>query len=89
MIADSPWGDADVITDNLESIGFEGVKVSKLDFEIAERDIVGFLELMRLLLGKVLEGENGERYEKLIKGKAERGDMRMRWQALVVSAQRG
>ena len=67
-------------------IGFSKVNVSTLEFRTDEKDIEGYLELMKLLLTKVLVGENADAYDKLMRAKSERGEMGMDWQALVVSA---
>ena len=67
-------------------IGFSEVHVSTLDFRTDEKDIEGYLELMKLLLTKVLIGENADAYDKLMRAKFECGEMGMEWQALVVSA---
>ena len=67
-------------------IGFSKVNVSTLEFRTDEKDIEGYLELMKLLLTKVLVGEQADAYDKLMRAKFERGEMGMDWQALVVSA---
>ena len=67
-------------------MGFLRVEVVTIDFKTDEGDIEGYLELMRLLLGKVLVDENADKYDKLMRAKYERGEMGMNWQALVVSA---
>lgn len=67
-------------------IGFAKVNVMTLDFTTNEEDIEGYLELLKLLLSKILVGDNADAYEKLMRAKYERGDMGMNWQALVVSA---
>ena len=67
-------------------IGFSNVNVMSIEFRTSEWDIEGYLELMKLLLNKVLVGENADIYDKLIRAKYERGEMSMDWQALVVSA---
>ncbi len=82
----SPWCDPVAIRETLETVGFSNVGVETLDFRTSEADIEGFLELMKLLLGKVLVGEYAGIYEELMRGKYERGEMGMDWQALVVSA---
>ena len=82
----SPWCDPVVIRKNLETVGFSDVGVETLDFRTDEGDIEGFLELMKLLLGRVLVGEYADIYDELMRGKYERGEMGMDWQALVVSA---
>ena len=66
-------------------IGFSEVNVTTVEFRTDEWDIEGYLELMKLLLSKVLVGENADVYDKLIRTKHERGEMGMDWQALVVS----
>ena len=82
----NPWCIPDAIRTNLETIGFSDVKVLPLEFRTNEEDIEGYLELMKLLLGKVLIGENADAYDELMRAKYERGEMGMDWQALVVSA---
>ena len=67
-------------------IGFSEVNVSTIDFRTDEKDIEGYLELMKLLLTKVLVGENADAYDKLMRAKFDRGEMGMDWQALIVSA---
>lgn len=81
-----PWCDPEAIKVNLEMIGFAKVNVMTLDFTTNEEDIEGYLELLKLLLSKILVGDNADAYEKLMRAKYERGDMGMNWQALVVSA---
>ena len=41
---------------------------------------------MKLLLSKVLVGENADAYDELMRAKDEGGEMGMDWQALVVNA---
>ena len=41
---------------------------------------------MKLLLTKVLVGENADAFDKVMRAKFERGEMGMDWQALIVSA---
>ena len=82
----SPWCVPEAIRGNLEKIGFSEVNVTTVEFRTNEWDIEGYLELMKLLLSKVLVGENADVYDKLIRAKYERGEMSMDWQALVVSA---
>ena len=67
-------------------IGFSKVNISTLEFRTDEKDIEGYLELMKLLLTKVLVGENADAYDKLMRAKFDHGEMGMDWQALVVSA---
>ena len=82
----NPWCNPDSIKSNLEMIGFSKVNVSTLEFRTDEKDIEGYLELMKLLLTKVLVGENADAYDKFMRAKFERGEMGMDWQALIVSA---
>lgn len=82
----NPWCIPDTIRTNLETIGFSNVNFVTLDFRTNEEDIEGYLELMKLLLSKVLIGENADAYDKLMRAKYERGEMGMDWQALVVTA---
>ena len=82
----SPWCAPETIRGNLEKIGFSKVNVTTVEFRTNEWDVEGYLELMKLLLSKVLVGENADVYDKLIRAKYERGEMGMDWQALVVSA---
>ncbi len=82
----NPWCIPDAIRTNLETIGFSNVNFETLDFRTNEGDIEAYLELMKLLLSKVLIGENADAYDKLMRAKYERGEMGMDWQALVVSA---
>ena len=81
----NPWCNPEAIRSNLENIGFSEVDITTLDFRTNEEDIEGYLELMKLLLSKVLVGEDANAYDKLMKTKYERGAMGMDWQALVVS----
>ena len=81
-----PWCDPEVTRRNLETIGFSKVNFMTLEFRTKDWDIEGYLELMKLLLSKVLIGENADAYDKLMRAKYERGEMGMDWQALVVSA---
>lgn len=48
-----------------------------LEFQANEKDIVGYLEPMKLLLAKVLVGETADAYEKLMGAKYERREMEM------------
>lgn len=82
----SPWCDPGAIRSNLKTIGFSEVSVKTLEFRTNEEDIEGYLELMKLLLSKVLVGEDADAYDKLMRAKYGRGEMGMDWQALVVSA---
>lgn len=80
------WCDAETIRRNLETIGFSNVDISNVEFRTDEEDVEGYLELMKLLLGKVLNGEKADAYDGLMRAKYEQGAMGMEWQALVVSA---
>ncbi|KAK4692214.1 hypothetical protein P7C71_g4945, partial [Lecanoromycetidae sp. Uapishka_2] len=81
-----PWTDSEAIKATLTTIGFSGVEIKALNFRTNEGNVDNYLELMKLLLGKILIGEVADKYEKLMRGKFERGEMGMDWQALVVSA---
>ena len=82
----NPWCVPETVREKLETIGFSEVSCSTIDFTTDEEDVGGYLELMKLLLSKVLIGENADAYDQLMRAKHERGEMGMEWQALVVSA---
>jgi ubiquinone/menaquinone biosynthesis C-methylase UbiE len=82
----SPWKDPDSIKANLSSLGFTDIIVSTLDFKTREENLEAYLELMKLLLAKLLVGENAAIYESHMRAKYARGEIEMSWQALVVSA---
>lgn len=82
----SPWKDPDAIKANLSSLGFKEVTVSTISFITREENLEAYLELMKMLLAKVLVGDNAAVYDDHMKAKYERGDIEMSWQALVVSA---
>lgn len=60
--------------------------VSTISFITREENLEAYLELMKMLLAKVLVGDNAAVYDDHMKAKYERGDIEMSWQALVVSA---
>ena len=82
----SPWKDPDTIKANLASLGFADIKISDLDFETRESNLDAYLELMKLLLPKLLTGENATAYDHHMKAKYEKKEIEMSWKALVVSA---
>ncbi len=82
----SPWKDPDAIRTNLSSLGFTDITASTLDFKTREEHLDGYLELMKLLLAKLLVGENAAIYDKHMRAKYARGEIEMSWQALIVSA---
>lgn len=84
------WARETDITSTLTDIGFVDIVVREIGFETEEEDVEAYLELMRLLLPKLLvQTVEGEEYERRTRGKRERGEMGMRWEALVVSARKG
>lgn len=84
-----PWTQPSSIQSTLLELGFTDISVQRLEFETDEEDVEAYLELMKLLLPKLLVGtKEGEEYEALMRGKKEKGEMRMQWVALVVSARK-
>lgn len=81
-----PWSNPEDIKEHLTTIGFSNIETTHFDFKTNESNVDNYLELMQLLLGKFLVGEVGDAYDKLMRGKAERREMGMDWQALIVSA---
>ena len=84
----SPWKDPETIKENLSSLGFEDITVSNLRFETRESNLDAYLELMKLLLPKLLSGENATKYDNHMKAKHEKKELEMSWRALIVSATR-
>jgi ubiquinone/menaquinone biosynthesis C-methylase UbiE len=82
----SNWKDPGAIKAILSSLGFEEITVSTLDFKTRETNLDAYLELMKLLLSKLLVGDNAVVYEKHMRAKYARGETEMSWQALIVSA---
>ena len=82
----SQWKDPDAIKANLSSIGFSNINIQTLAFKTHEQNLDAYLELMKLLLSKVLVGDTATKYDDHMRGKYERGDVEMTWQALVVTA---
>jgi ubiquinone/menaquinone biosynthesis C-methylase UbiE len=81
-----PWKDPDAIKANLSSLGFTKITVSTLDFKTREANLEAYLELMKLLLAKLMVGENAAIYDNHMRAKYSQGETEMSWQALVVSA---
>lgn len=80
------WSDPEAIKTELTALGFSGIETTVFDFRTNEDNVDNYLELMNLLLGKVFVHDTVVAYEKLMRGKHERGEMEMDWQALIVSA---
>lgn len=84
------WKSPKRIREVLTGVGFEDVDVRECEFvnRVEGENVGSFLELMGLLVLKLLDGENKEKYDRHMRDEVQKGSVEMSWMALTVSAKK-